>query len=154
TGALVVVASGAGAWYAARAGADDTPLYRLGTLTLGDVESTVTSTGTLQALQTVAIGTQVSGQVIALYADYNDRVKQGQLLARIDPTIQEQQVRNAEANLQRVRAALVQAEQEYERNRRLYEQQVITEAEFSQIEYNLTVARSNLTSSEVSLEQA
>ena len=152
--ALVVAASGTGAWYMVRGGGDDGPPYRLGTLALGDVESTVTSTGTLQALQTVAIGTQVSGQVISLYADYNDRVTQGQLLARIDPTIQEQQVRNAEASLQRVRAALVQAEQEYDRNKRLYDQQVITEAEFSQVEYNLTVARSNLTSSEVSLEQA
>ena len=72
-GAVTVAALGTGAWYATRAGAEDAPPYRLGMLALGDVESTVTSTGRLQALQSVAIGTQVSGQVMELFADYNDR---------------------------------------------------------------------------------
>jgi HlyD family secretion protein len=128
--------------------------YRTGVVTIGTVESTVTATGQLSALQSVAVGTQVSGQVIQLYADYNDTVRKGQLLARIDPTLQEQSLRNAEASLERVRAALTQAEREYERSLLLYEQQIITQSEFDQAKYNVTVAQSNLASAEVSREQA
>jgi len=62
--------------------------YRTGAVTIGTVESTVTSTGQLTALQSIAVGTQVSGQVIQLYADYNEKVRKGQLLARIDPTLE------------------------------------------------------------------
>lgn len=128
--------------------------YRTGLLAIGSVESTVTATGHITALQSVAVGTQVSGQVMELFADYNDKVKAGQLLARIDPTLQEQSLRNADANLRRVAAALEQAEREFDRTRTLYEQQIVTETEFTQAEYNLTVARSNLTSAEISREQA
>jgi HlyD family secretion protein len=128
--------------------------YRLAAIERGDVEETISSTGTVTALQTVAIGTQVSGQVIELNADFNDRVQAGQLLARIDPTLQRQQVRNAEANLERVQADLRRTEQEYQRSLALYEQNVITETEFSQAEYSLTVARSSATSAEINLEQA
>lgn len=128
--------------------------YRLAAIERGDVEETISSTGTLAALQTVAIGTQVSGQVIELHADFNDRVQAGQLLARIDPTLQRQQVRNVQANLERVQADLRRTEQEYERSRALYEQNVITETEFTQAEYSLTVARSSATSAEINLEQA
>ncbi len=152
--ASVIVVVAAGIWFVRRADANAAPSYRFGAVQLGNVESTVTSTGKLNALQSVAVGTQVSGRVTQLYADYNDRVREGDLLARIDPIIQQQQVRNAESNLERVQAALVQAERDYERGAVLYEQQVITETEFQQIEYSLTVARSNLSSSEVSLEQA
>lgn len=150
----LVVVIGIGAWFVQRADANSAAPYRLAQVELGTVESTVTSTGRLTALQSVAVGTQVSGRVIGLFADYNDRVKEGQLIARIDPTIQLQSLRNAEANLERVRAALAQAERDFRRNQTLYEQQVITEAEFNQVEYSLTVARANLTSAEVSREQA
>ncbi len=152
TGLVVVVA--AGAWFMLGRGGSDQPPYRTAEVRRGNVESTVTSTGKLNALQSVAVGTQVSGRITELYADYNDRVREGDLIARIDPIIQQQQVRNAESNLERVRAALVQAEREFERGEVLYAQQVITETEFQNIEYSLTVARANLASSEVSLEQA
>lgn len=128
--------------------------YRTGVLMTGSVESTVTSTGRVTAVQSVAVGTQVSGQVMQLYADYNDKVKKGQLLARIDPMLQEQSLRNAEASLGRVKAAMEQAERDFERTKLLYEQQIVTEAEFDQARYNVTVARTNLTSADVSLEQA
>jgi len=152
TGLVVVVALGS--WLAIRSGSGDVQPYRTSELRRGTVESTVTSTGKLNAVQSVAVGTQVSGRITELYADYNDRVREGDLIARIDPIIQQQQVRNAEANLERVQAALLQAEREFERGKVLYEQQVITETEFQKIEYDLTVAQSNLSSSEVSLEQA
>lgn len=147
---LVLVA----AWFFRRAEASEGSPYRLAVVERGDVEMSISSTGTLNPVTTVQVGTQVSGKVVALHADFNDRVQQGQLIARIDPMLQEQAVREAEASLSRARADLERAEREFERNRALFEQKVLTESEFNQIEYNLAVSRANLTSSQVSLERA
>jgi HlyD family secretion protein len=153
-GLVVVVLIAAGAWFSDRNEANALTPYRLGVVERGDVEETVSATGTLNAVQTVTIGTQVSGRVIELHADFNDEVRQGQLLARIDPTLQRQQVRNAEANLERARADLRRMQEEFDRNKTLFEQQIITESEFSQIEYSYAVAQSSVTSAEINLEQA
>lgn len=154
-GAIVVVLVAAiGAWFARGAKAENASPYRTGQITMGTVESTVTSTGRLTAIQSVAVGTQVSGMVIELHADYNDRVREGQLLAKIDPILQEQSLRNAEASLLRVKAALDQAIRDSIRSKTLYDQQIITESEMDNVNYSLLSARANLTSAEVSREQA
>src|SRR3954467_5983041 len=72
----------------------------------GDVVETVGATGTLQAVTTVQVGTQVSGTIGALYADYNSLVKKGQVLARLDPSLFQTQVEQARANLIRAQADL------------------------------------------------
>lgn len=148
--ALVLVA----AWLFRRAEASEAAPYRLAVVERGDVEATISSTGTLNPVTTVQVGTQVSGKVVALYADFNDRVTEGQLIARIDPMLQEQAVREAESSLARARAELERAEREFERNRALYDQKVLTESEFNQVEYTMKVSRANLTSAEVNLERA
>src|SRR5205823_788509 len=85
--AAVLAASTLGGvlWFHHRADAGTTPSYRLGKVERGSVKSTVSATGTLGAVRTVEVGTQVSGQIAALYVDYNSHVKKGQLIARIDP---------------------------------------------------------------------
>src|SRR5687768_18558229 len=77
--AAVLAASTIGGvlWFQARADAGTTPTYRLGKLERGSVKSTVSATGTLGAVRTVEVGTQVSGQISALYVDYNSHVKKG-----------------------------------------------------------------------------
>ncbi|HBC46620.1 MAG TPA: efflux RND transporter periplasmic adaptor subunit, partial [candidate division Zixibacteria bacterium] len=65
----------------------------------GDIAITVTATGTLEAVNTVQVGSQVSGTILALYADYNDLVKKGQLVAQLDPTFLKAQEAQAEADL-------------------------------------------------------
>src|ERR1700737_3124792 len=89
--------------------AKQAPQYRFVQVERGDMQSTVSATGTLGAVTTVSVGTQVSGQVADLLVDYNNHVKKGQLLARIDPTLAQQAVTDAEANLARVRAQALQA---------------------------------------------
>lgn len=76
----------------------------------GAIRNTVTATGTVQAVLTVQVGTQVSGQIEKLYADYNSVVKHGQLLAEIDPRNFQSQVQNAEASLLAARARVAMAE--------------------------------------------
>jgi HlyD family secretion protein len=142
------------AWFFGGAKATEASPYRTVEVQRGDVKSTVTATGALSAVTTVMVGTQVSGKVTALYVDFNDHVTKGQLIARIDPTLQEQTVRDAAASLERARADLTRSQEEYDRNKTLFDQNVISEAEFSTVKYNLAVAKASLTSAKVSLDRA
>ena len=75
----------------------------------GNLRNTVTATGTLQAVTTVQVGSQASGTISALYADYNSVVKKGQVIAQLDPAVSKAQVDQAKANLQQAQASLQQA---------------------------------------------
>lgn len=141
-------------WIYETVSAEPQPVYRFATLERGNLESVVSATGTLSAVTTVQVGTQVSGKIVEIKADFNDRVKKGQLIARIDPTILEQQVRDAQAGLERSQAELEQAEREFERNRGLFERKVLTEVEFNNAKYTLAVARANVKAAQVALDRA
>src|SRR5690348_11132627 len=75
----------------------------------GNLRNTVTATGTLQAVTTVQVGSQASGTISALYADFNSVVKKGQVIAQLDPSTMKAQVEQAQANVQQARASLAQA---------------------------------------------
>src|SRR5215207_5118924 len=75
----------------------------------GNLRNTVTATGTLQAVTTVQVGSQASGTISALYADFNSTVKKGQLLAQLDPSVAQAQVQQARANLAQAQAQVQQA---------------------------------------------
>ena len=75
----------------------------------GNLRNSVTATGTLQAVTTVQVGSQVSGTISALYADFNSVVKKGQVIAQLDPAVTKAQVEQARANLQQAQAQLQQA---------------------------------------------
>ncbi|MBR9990967.1 MAG: efflux RND transporter periplasmic adaptor subunit [Gemmatimonadetes bacterium] len=149
-----VVAIALALWtFIGRDGAD-TETYRFVAVEQGSIETVVTSTGVLQPTETVEVGTQVSGQVAELLADFNDRVKKGQLLARIDPVILQQEVQSAQATVMRNQAEVDQAERALVRSRDLFAQKVITETEFEQAQYSYTVAKAAITSAQVGLERA
>ena len=138
-----------------RAFTRDTALpYRYATVERGDIRAAVAATGALSAVTTVQVGTQVSGRVVATYADFNDRVTKGQLIARIDPTLLEQAVRDAQAGLERSRALYQQADVEYQRNLGLFKEKVLTEIEFDTTRFAREVAAANVKSAEVALERA
>lgn len=149
----VVVALAAGyAW--SKLTREDAPPYRYATVERGDIRAAVAATGALSAVTTVQVGTQVSGRVVATYVDFNDTVKQGQLIARIDPTLLEQAVRDAQAGLERNRAQYQQAEIEYQRNLKLFEGKVLTEIEFNTSKFGREVAAANVKSAQVALDRA
>src|SRR5262245_26595301 len=101
---LAGIASAASMGLYLKRGRDTAESYRTVPVTRGSIESSVSATGTLGAVNTVQVGTQVSGQIAELRADYNDRVKKGQLLARLDPTLLQQVVSQAEADLTKAQA--------------------------------------------------
>jgi HlyD family secretion protein len=93
------------------------PTVTRSVVTRGDVVETVGATGTLQAVTTVQVGSQVSGNIAYLGADYNSLVKKGQVLARLDPSLFEAQAQQSRANLAQARANFTKAQSDLERNR-------------------------------------
>jgi len=128
--------------------------FRVAALVRGDLSSTVSATGTLKAVTTVQVGTQVSGQVNEILVDFNDRVKRGQLLARIDPTLAQQAVQDAQAGVARAAAGLQQARGDFDRNKPLYDRKVITAEEFAGYQYKLSAAQADVRSASIALERA
>jgi HlyD family secretion protein len=134
--------------------AKETTAYRFTAVERGNVESTVSATGTLGAVRTVAVGTQVSGQIAELLVDFNDTVKKGQLLARIDPTLQQQAVTDAQASVERAQAQLLQAQRDYNRNRELMNAGLVARSVYETTDSSLDVARANVKSARVALDRA
>ncbi|HZE09162.1 MAG TPA: biotin/lipoyl-binding protein, partial [Gemmatimonadaceae bacterium] len=150
-GAIILAGSG---WFYKRADGSEAPIYRTATIQRGSVKSTVSSTGTLNAVQTIQVGTQVSGQIAAIYTDFNAHVRKGQVLAMIDPTLQNQDVAEAEAQLERATATMEQAQGDYARNKQLYEWKALTASEFSAVQSNFSVQKANVKSAQIALERA
>lgn len=106
---VLAVVGGAG-WYFwgnREAGAEE---YMTAKVERGDIRNSVFATGTLQAVTTVQVGSQVSGVISALYADFNTNVKKGQVVAQLDPSILQAQVASSRANLEQARASLADAQ--------------------------------------------
>ncbi|MEO8215897.1 MAG: efflux RND transporter periplasmic adaptor subunit [Acidobacteriota bacterium] len=134
--------------------ARETPAFRFVTVEKGDLQSTVSATGALNAVTSVSVGTQVSGQVSELLVDFNDHVKKGQLLARIDPTLAQQAVVDAQANVERNQAQLLQAQRDYARNRTLTDDGLVARSEYEVSQASLGVAAANVKSAKVALDRA
>lgn len=130
------------------------PAFRLVAVERGDIQASVSSTGTLNAVTTVNVGTQVSGQVKELLVDFNDRVKKGQLLARIDPTIAQQAVADAQATLERLRAQTQQSARDQQRNRELSAAGLLPTSQLEQGDAALKVAQASEKSALIALSRA
>lgn len=152
--ALIAVLAVVGVLVHREAFARETTTYRFTAVERGDVEASVSATGTLNAVRTVQVGTQVSGQVSELLVDFNDKVKKGQLLARIDPTLQQQAVTDAYAALERAQAQALQASREYNRYAQLASAGLVARSEVEMTDSSSDVARANVKSARVALERA
>jgi HlyD family secretion protein len=130
------------------------PAFRFVTVQKGDLQSKVSATGTLNAVTTISVGTQVSGQVSGLMVDFNDQVKKGQLLARIDPTLAQQAVTDAQAGVDKARAQLVEMTREYDRNRELLNAGLVARSAYDLAQSSQSEASAGLRSAQVALDKA
>jgi HlyD family secretion protein len=163
---LVVLALAAGgyAWLRARGGGAEQAL-RTARIERGPLQAVVAASGTLNAVTTVQVGSQISGQVKEIYADFNTSVKKDQVIARIDPATFELRVAQAgadldaarsavavarstlaaqQAELARVRVNLADAQRDYERKRSLVEQKFISPADLDKARTVLDATREQL----------
>ena len=104
--------------------------YKISELTRGDIESTISSTGTLSPITTVQVGTQVSGTIAEVFVDYNYKVKKGQMLAVLDTVLLKISVLDAQAGVDRADAQLEQAQADFDRNQALFDQKLISDSDF------------------------
>ncbi len=151
---VAVLVIGVGALAFARHKADAAPAYRFVPVQRGDVESVVTATGTLSAVRTVQVGTQVSGQIAALHADFNDHVKKGQVVAELDPTLLQQAVASAKASLDKAKADVEQTSYLADQEKALYANHTVTQTEYQTAEYNAQVAKAGLASAQADYDRA
>jgi len=156
---LVAIGAGAGAYYIRGRGGE--PQVSTLQLTRGDVIDQVGATGTLQAVITVQVGTQVSGIVDEMYADFNSIVKKGQVIARLDPSILQTQVEtahanlaNAEANLERQKAAVEDATTKLTRAQELANRSLLPKADLDAAGATAKQAQAQLKSMESQIVQA
>jgi HlyD family secretion protein len=154
TAALAVSMLAGTTWFYRRAEGKSTPAYKTAVITRATLKSTVSATGTLGAVQTVQVGTQASGQVAQIYVDFNQKVKKGQLLARIDPTLQQQAVQDAQAQLEKAQSQLTLSQDQNTREKALFDARVITADEYETASSNFVVQQSTVKSAQIALDRA
>ena len=128
--------------------------YKTEKVDRGTVTLTVTATGTLSAVTTVQVGSQVSGVVAQMYADFNKEVKKGQLLAELDPTPFQAQVEQRRADVTRAQVQTDDARIKYERQKRLLDAGLTSQAEVDAAKAAFDGARAQVTQSTAALSQA
>ncbi|MFW2343361.1 efflux RND transporter periplasmic adaptor subunit [Brevundimonas sp.] len=153
---LLVVA----VWFFFLRGGSDADPYRTEAIRTGEIVRSVSASGTLEALVTVEVGSQISGQVTDVLVDYNDRVRRGQVLARLDPQNQRSSVEQSQAAIASAQAGIAQAEAqvalaqaEYDRQKFLFDRQIIARAALDTAEASLRTARANEQSARAQVRQ-
>ncbi|MGD0583394.1 MAG: efflux RND transporter periplasmic adaptor subunit [Bacteroidales bacterium] len=120
----------------------------------GTISSTVTATGTIQAIKSVEVGTQVSGIIQHIYVDFNDKVKQGQLLAKLDEVPLRSQLDQNQSAVDQAQAQLNYEEATYKRMKVLYEKNLVSQADYDQAVYNYENSKAALSNARSALERA
>ncbi len=162
---IAAIGAGAGAYYFKRGGTE--PQVNSAPVTRGDIVDTVGATGTLQAVTTVQVGSQVSGNISWLGADFNSIVKKGQVIARLDPSLFDAQLQQAKANLAQAQANITKAQsdlnraqvmltdsqQKYTRAKELAERSLLPQSDLDAAKIAVDSAQATLASQQATVTQ-
>ena len=149
----IAVVAGAGFWLFGSSKAQHKVTYETAVVTRGEISESITATGTIEPVTEVEVGTQVSGIIDKIYADYNSVVTKGQLIAEMDRVTLQSEVASQRA-YNGAKAEYEYQQKNYERNRGLHEKQLISDTDYEQSVYNYEKAKSNYESSQASLAKA
>lgn len=155
------------AWVFLRPGGSADP-YRTEAVSRGEIVRTVSASGALEALNTVQVGSQLSGQVTQVLVDYNDRVRRGQVLAILDPQTQRSAVEqaqasvaasaagvgNQQASLAQAQAQVALAQAEYDRQKFLFDRGIVAQAALDTASAQLKTARAGVASAQAQIRSA
>ena len=158
--AVVAIIGGGAWWWTARKGEAADSAYRTATIERGDIRVAISATGTLSAISTVTVGSQISGQVTDVLVDYNSEVKKGEVLARIDPSTYEAQIEqgnaqiaNAQASLKQAQATLANAELDYTRKADLGRHKLVAQSDVDLARAARDQARAQVNAAQASIRQ-
>jgi HlyD family secretion protein len=158
--AAICVLATAALWWWQQHQPDTQGGYRTVAVERGDIRVAISATGTLSAISTVTVGSQVSGQVTEVLADFNDKVEKGQVIARIDPSTYEAQiaqgtaqVASAQASLRQAQAGLRNAELDYQRKQALGGQQLVARSDIDLARAARDQAQAQVNSAQAQIRQ-
>jgi HlyD family secretion protein len=154
---FLLIAAGAGyggwRWYAKRA-TEAAPDYRTVAVGPGDITQTVTANGQISPVKSVTVGSQVSGIIVDIQVDFNSKVTNGQVIARIDPSTYQQNINQAEAEVANAAAALELTELNYRRASVLRTNELISPADYDKTVVDLHQAQAVLRTRESALKKS
>lgn len=158
--ALAVLIAGFAGWQLLKPKAPKDP-YRTEAVTQGDITKSVSASGSLQALVTVDVGSQISGQILQVFVDFNDQVRSGQVLATLDPQTYVSRLRQGQAEIVARQASVAQAQAQaaqaqaaYNRTRSLFDQGIMARAALDTAEAAWKSARANVQAAQAGVTQS
>ena len=150
----VIIVAGLAIWAFGGEAKKRKVVYETTTVSRSDISNSVTATGTIEPVTEVEVGTQVSGIIDKLYADYNSVVTKGQLIAEMDKVTLQSELASQKATYDGAKAEYEYQQKNYERNKGLHEKQLISDTDYEQSLYNYQKAKSAFDSSKASLAKA
>ena len=152
---LILIFVGVAVWsFILKKGNSNAAEYQFTEITRGDLENLVSCTGTLEVVGAVEVGTELSGTVSEVFADYNDDVKKDQILAILDTTQLALSLRSAQADLIKAEAQYELSEKKYQNDLELFEKNYISELDLKSSETSMQVNYANILSAQINLEKA
>ncbi len=152
--AIVIVVAAVAVWMIIGQKKNGIVEYRTAKVEKGDIQVTVRASGTLQAVTTVLVGTQVSGIIKKIYVDFNSVVKEGQVIAVLDTILLAQAVEDAKASLRKSDIQVNQSKRDFDRTKVLFEQKVMAQADYDLALTTYETAVANAISSQSALSRA
>jgi HlyD family secretion protein len=143
---LVIALVGVGVWYWKFRKVEAPVVLETEKPFYGPIANSITATGTIQPVDTVSVGTQVSGTISAVYADYNSTVRKGQLIAELDKILLQAQVDQARAGLQQAQSTLTYQQSNYQRQKQLLDVGAVSRAEYEIALNQYEVAKNSVSS--------
>lgn len=150
----VIAVAGVAYWLTSTSAATQKVGFEMATVGRANISNSVTATGTIEPVTEVEVGTQVSGIIDKLYADYNSVVTKGQLIAEMDKVTLQSELASQQATYGGAKAEYEYQQKNYERNKGLHEKQLISDTDFELSLYNYQKAKSAYDSSKASLAKA
>ena len=150
----VIIVAGIAIWAFGGQAKKRKVVYETATVDRANISNSVTATGTIEPVTEVEVGTQVSGIIDRLYADYNSVVTKGQLIAKMDKVTLQSELASQKATYDGAKAEYEYQQKNYERNKGLHEKQLISDTDYEQSLYNYQKAMSAFDSSKASLAKA
>ena len=150
----VIIVAGIAIWAFGGQAKKRKVVYETATVDRANISNSVTATGTIEPVTEVEVGTQVSGIIDRVYADYNSVVTKGQLIAEMDKVTLQSELASQKATYDGAKAEYEYQQKNYERNKGLHEKQLISDTDYEQSLYNYQKAKSAFDSSKASLAKA